>query len=46
MPGKDPNKSFHVSVGAIVNYRIGSRLKQKYVSKDQKEKTLKEDIII
>jgi hypothetical protein len=40
MPGKDPNKSFHVSVGAIVNYRIGSRLKQKYVSKDQKRKDI------
>jgi hypothetical protein len=40
MPGKDPDKSFHISVGAIVNYRIGSRLKQKYVSKDQKRKDI------
>ncbi|RFC55311.1 outer membrane beta-barrel protein [Brumimicrobium aurantiacum] len=40
MPGKDPNKSFHVSVGAIVNYRIGSRIKQKYVIQDQKRKDI------
>ena len=38
MPGKDPNKSFHISAGAIVNYRIGSRIKQKYVMQDQKRK--------
>ena len=40
MPGKDPDKSFHISAGAIVNYRIGSRLKQKYVSQDQKRKDI------
>lgn len=40
MPGKDPNKSFHLSAGAIINYRIGSRLKQKYVSQDQKRKDI------
>lgn len=40
MPGKDPNKSFHLSAGAIVNYRIGSRLKQKYVTQDQKRKDI------
>lgn len=40
MPGNDPDKSFHLSVGAIVNYRIGSRVKQKYVSNDQKRKNI------
>lgn len=38
VPGKDAEKSFHMSVGAIVNYRIDSRLKQKYVLNDQKLK--------
>lgn len=38
MPGNNPDKSFHISAGAIINYRIGSRLKQKYVSNDQKRK--------
>lgn len=38
VPGKDAEKSFHMSVGAVVNYRIGSRLKQKYVLNDQKLK--------
>jgi hypothetical protein len=40
MPGKDPDKSFHISAGAIVNYRIGSRIKQKYVMQDQKRKDI------
>lgn len=40
MPGNDPDKSFHISVGAIVNYRIGSRVKQKYVLNDQKRKDI------
>ncbi len=40
MPGNDPDKSFHISAGAIVNYRIGSRIKQKYVSNDQKRKDI------
>ncbi|HZH86531.1 MAG TPA: outer membrane beta-barrel protein [Brumimicrobium sp.] len=38
MPGKNPNKSFHISAGATLNYRIGSRIKQKYVLDDQKRK--------
>ncbi|WP_107038144.1 outer membrane beta-barrel protein [Brumimicrobium mesophilum] len=40
MPGNDPDQSFHISAGAIVNYRIGSRLKQKYVTQDQKRKDI------
>ncbi|MEX1193154.1 MAG: outer membrane beta-barrel protein [Brumimicrobium sp.] len=40
MPGNDPNKSFHISVGAVFNYRIGSRLKQKYTLEDQKRKDI------
>lgn len=40
MPGKDKNKTFHISAGAIVNYRIGSRTKQKYVTQDQKRKDI------
>lgn len=40
MPGKDPEKSFHLSVGAVINYRIGSRVKQKYVLNDQKFKDI------
>ena len=40
MPGKDPDKSFHLSVGAIVNYRIGSRVKQKYVQQDRNQKDI------
>ncbi|MDD2982034.1 MAG: outer membrane beta-barrel protein [Crocinitomicaceae bacterium] len=40
MPGKDPDKSFHISAGAIVNYRIGSRIKQKYSSEDQNRKNI------
>lgn len=40
MPGNDPDKSFHFSAGAVVNYRIGSRLKQKYVIQDQKRKDI------
>jgi hypothetical protein len=40
MPGNDPDKSFHFSAGAVVNYRIGSRLKQKYVTQDQKRKDI------
>jgi hypothetical protein len=40
VPGKDPTKSFHMSVGAIVNYRIGSRVKQKYLLNDQKFKDI------
>lgn len=36
VPGKDAAKSFHMSVGAIVNYRIGSRVKQTYMLNDQK----------
>ena len=40
MPGKDADRSFNISIGAIVNYRIGSRLKQKYVYKDQKRKDI------
>lgn len=36
VPGKDAAKSFHMSVGAIVNYRIGSRIKQTYMLNDQK----------
>ncbi|PWH86980.1 porin family protein [Brumimicrobium oceani] len=40
MPGKNPDKSFFLSAGAIINYRIGSRLKQKYVSQDQKRKDI------
>lgn len=38
VPGKDAAKSFHISVGAVVNYRIGSRIKQKYMLNDQKLK--------
>lgn len=38
VPGKDAEKSFHMSVGAVVNYRIGSRIKQKYMLNDQKFK--------
>lgn len=38
VPGKDAKKSFHMSVGAVVNYRIGSRTKQKYMLNDQKLK--------
>jgi len=38
MPGKKQHKTFHISAGAIVNYRIGSRIKQKYVLDDQKRK--------
>lgn len=40
MPGKDPDKSFHLSAGAVINYRIGSRMKQKYVLQDQKRKDI------
>lgn len=40
MPGNDPDKSFHLSAGAVVNYRIGSRIKQKYVTQDQKRKDI------
>jgi len=40
MPGKDPNKSFHISLGAVVSYRIGSRLKQKYSINDQNKKDI------
>jgi len=40
VPGKDAEKSFHMSLGAIVNYRIGSRIKQKYVFSDQKLKDI------
>lgn len=40
MPGKDPHKSFHISVGAVVSYRIGSRVKQKYSINDQKKKDI------
>lgn len=40
VPGKDAEKSFHMSVGAIVNYRIGSRIKQKYMLNDQKLKDI------
>lgn len=40
MPGKDPEKSFHLSVGAVLNYRIGSRIKQKYSLNDQNFKDI------
>ncbi|MDX1652770.1 MAG: outer membrane beta-barrel protein [Brumimicrobium sp.] len=40
MPGKDPEKSFHLSLGAIVSYRIGSRVKQKYTIDEQKRKDI------
>ena len=40
MPGNDPDKSFHFSAGAVVSYRVGSRLKQKYVIQDQKRKDI------
>ena len=40
MPGKDPDKSFHFSVGAVVSYRIGSRVKQKYSVDDQNRKDI------
>lgn len=40
MPGKDPDKSFHISVGALLSYRIGSRLKQKYSLNDQNKKDI------
>ncbi len=40
MPGNDPEKSFHFSAGAVVSYRIGSRVKQKYVVQDQKRKDI------
>jgi hypothetical protein len=40
VPGKDAEKSFHMSVGAVVNYRIGSRIKQKYMLNDQKLKDI------
>lgn len=40
MPGNDPDKSFHFSAGAVVSYRIGSRIKQKYVVQDQKRKDI------
>jgi len=40
MPGNNPSKTFHISAGAIVNYRVGSRIKQKYVLDDQKRKDI------
>ena len=40
VPGKDPENSFHLSVGALMNYRLGSRLKQVYTTNDQKRKDI------
>lgn len=41
VPGKNPNKGFHISTGANLNYRIGSRTKQVYRSNDGKGKNIK-----
>ncbi|MGM0478239.1 MAG: outer membrane beta-barrel protein [Bacteroidota bacterium] len=40
MPGNDPDKSFHISIGALLNYRIGSRVKQKFSQNDQNRKDI------
>lgn len=40
VPGNDFDKSFHLSVGAIVNYRLGSRIKQVYEFEGQKRKDI------
>lgn len=40
IPGNDFEKSFHFSVGAIVNYRLGSRIKQVYELDGQKRKDI------
>lgn len=40
VPGKQLNKSFHLTMGAIVNYRIGSRTKQVYELNGQKRKDI------
>ncbi len=36
VPGKNPHNSIRISAGAVLNYRIGSRIKQRYEINGQK----------
>ena len=40
VPGKNPNKGFHLAAGANLNYRIGSRTKQVYSTNNSKGKNI------
>lgn len=40
VPGKNPENSFHLSLGVVGSARIGSRLKQRFVLDGKKEKEI------